>query len=177
MENQRVKNQIVKGYFSLLRKKENSKITITDIVTEANVARASYYRNFDNKEQIIEFALEQLRNELMSDIEYDDNKCIFNLENASIGFEKGLNYCLLKKSDLLLLYNTGFGYLIQLTFNRFIIEFAGNMSINSIERYKLYFISGAVTNVLIEWLNGGTKETPKEIATLCATYFSGGILS
>ena len=176
MDNQRVKNQITEGLFSLLRKKTFSEITVTDIVKESNVARASYYRNFDNKEQIIEAAMDSLRDELMQDIPYDDDEHIFNLENAKTGFEKALTCCLIKKADLLTLYHNGFGSLIQQTFNRYIMEFAGNMSANSIERYKLYFISGAVTNVLIEWLNEGAKEPPREIAALCVSYFTGGIL-
>ena len=176
MDNQRVKNQITEGLFSLLRKKSFSEITVTDIVKESNVARASYYRNFENKEQIIETAMDNLRDELMKDIEYDDDEHIFNQENVKIGFQKALTYCLIRKADLLALYHNGFGSLIQQTFNRYIMEFAGNMPATSIERYKLYFISGAVTNVLIEWLNEGAKEPPKEIAELCVNYFKGGIL-
>lgn len=176
MDNKRVKFQITEGLFSLLRKKAFSEITVTEIVTESRVARASYYRNFDNKEQIIEAYMDCLRDELMSGISYDDDEHIFNQENARIGFEKALIYCLIRKADLLALYHNGFGSLIQQTFNRYIMEFAGNMSIHSVERYKLYFISGAVTNVLIEWLNEGAKEPPKEIAALCVNYFTGGIL-
>ena len=176
MDNMRVKNQITEGLFSLLRKKPFSEITVTDIVKESNVARASYYRNFENKEQIIEAAMDSLRDELMSDISYDDDGHIFNQENARAGFEKALTCCLVKKADLLTLYHNGFGSLIQQTFNRYIMEFAGNMPVNSTERYKLFFIAGAVTNVLIEWLNGGAKEPPREIAALCVDYFTGGIL-
>lgn len=176
MDNMRVKNQITEGLFSLLWKKPFSEISVTDIVKEAKVARASYYRNFENKEQIIEAAMDSLRDELMNDIQYDDDEHIFNLANAKAGFEKALTCCLLRKADLLALYHNGFGSLIQQTFNRYIMEFAGNMPAGSPSRYRLYFISGAVTNVLIEWLNEGAKEPPKEIAALCADYFSGGIL-
>ena len=176
MDNQRVKNQITEALFSLLRKKSFSEITVTEIVKEANVARASYYRNFQNKEEIIEAAMDSLRDELMADISYDDDETIFDQENARAGFEKALISCLVKKADLLTLYHNGFGSLIQQTFNRYIMEFAGNMPANSLKRYKLYFISGAVTNVLIEWLNKGAKEPPKEIAALCVSYFTGGIL-
>lgn len=176
MDNQRVKNQITEGLFTLLRKKSFSEITVTDIVKEANVARASYYRNFQNKEEIIEAAMDSLWDELMGDIKYDGDENIFNQENARIGFEKALTCCLVKKADLLTLYHNGFGSLIQQTFNRYIMEFAGNMPANSATRYKLYFISGAVTNVLIEWLNEGAKEPPREIAALCVSYFTGGIL-
>lgn len=176
MDNKRVKTQIVEGFFSLLRKKSFSEITVTDIVKESEVARASYYRNFQNKEEIIENAMDNLRDELMQDIPYDDDEHIFNQENARVGFEKALTCCLVKKADLLALYYNGFGSMIQQTFNRYIMEFAGNMPANSNERYKLYFIAGAVTNILVEWLNDGAKEPPKEIASLCVSYFMGGIL-
>lgn len=88
MDNQRVKNQITEALFSLLRKKSFSEITVTDIVKESNVARASYYRNFENKEQIIETAMDSLRDELMSDINYDDDEHIFNQENAKKDLKK-----------------------------------------------------------------------------------------
>ena len=101
MDNQRVKNQITEGLFSLLRKKSFSEITVTDIVREAKVARASYYRNFQNKEEIIEAAMDILRDELMKDIQYDDDEHIFNQENARAGFEKALTSCLIRKADLL----------------------------------------------------------------------------
>ncbi len=101
IDNQRVKNQITEGLFSLLRKKSFSEITVTDIVREAKVARASYYRNFQNKEEIIEAAMDILRDELMKDIQYDDDEHIFNQENARVGFEKALTSCLIRKADLL----------------------------------------------------------------------------
>lgn len=176
IDNKRVKKQITEGLFSLLRKKAFSEITVTDIVNESKVARASYYRNFQNKEEIIEAYMDSLRDVLMQDINYDDDEKIFNSENAKIGFENALTYFLIEKADLLALYNNGFGTLIQKTFNRYIIEFAGNMAFDSIERYKLYFISGAVFNVLMEWLNTGAKEPPREIASTCVKYFEGGIL-
>lgn len=176
LDNKRVKKRITEGLFSLLQKKNFSEITVTNIVNEAKVARASYYRNFQNKEEIIEEYMDSLKNDLMEDIDYDDDDKIYNEENAKVGFGKALTYCLIRKADLLALYNNGFGSLIQNTFNRYIIEFAGNMNYKSLERYKLYFISGAVTNVLIEWLNQGAKEPTRDIANICIKYFKGGIL-
>lgn len=176
MDNKRVKKQITEALFSLLQEKPFSEITVTDIVKKANVARASYYRNFENKEQIIEAAMDDLRDEIMADIPYDDDEHIFDQNIARAGFEKSLTCCLVRKAALLTLYHNGFGNLIQQLFNRYTMEFAGNMSINSPERYKLYFISGAVTNVLIAWLSEGAKEAPREIAALCTDYFAGGIL-
>ena len=176
MENKRVKRQITKGLFSLMKKKAFSEISVTDLVTEAGVARASYYRNFENKEAIIENVMDDLREELMKDIDYDDDASIFDAGNARRGFEKALSRCLTLKEELLILYKNGFGSLIQETFNRYTIEFAGNMPADSIERYKLYFVAGASANVLLEWLKEGAKETPEEIADICVSYLMRGIL-
>ena len=176
MENMRVRRQITGALFSLLRRKKFSEITVTDLVTEADVARASYYRNYESKEAIIEDAMDQIRDELMKEIDYYDDEHIFDRENARAGFTNALTTCLVRKADLLALYNNGFGSMIQKTFNRYILEFAGNMSAASIERYKLYFIAGAVTNVLIEWLREGAMEAPKEIADICVKYMEGGLL-
>jgi AcrR family transcriptional regulator len=54
-ENLRVKNQIVNGLFKLLKVKSFSSIKITELIKVSNVARASYYRNFDTIEDILVF--------------------------------------------------------------------------------------------------------------------------
>ena len=51
--NVEAKNKIVQALFTLLKKKRFSEITVTDLIKEAKVARATYYRNFECKEDII----------------------------------------------------------------------------------------------------------------------------
>lgn len=113
--------------------------------------------------------------ETMKDIDYLDDKEIFEARNMMEGFERALCYCLANKSYILSIYNNGFGSLIQKIFNTYIEDFAGDMSLHSLEIYKLYFISGAVFNVLIQWLQRGAVESPREIARVCVSYFEGGI--
>lgn len=176
MENARVKKQVTDALLTLLKKKSFSEISVTDIINESGVARASYYRNFHSKEEIIENYMDTFRETIMNEFNTDDTRQIFDADNAKKGFEKALNYSLLNKADLLCIYNSGFGSLLQNTFNRYIIEFAGTMPAKSLERYKLYFISGAVTNILIQWLSEGALEAPREIAQICVDYLQGGIL-
>ncbi|WP_242844287.1 TetR-like C-terminal domain-containing protein [Candidatus Soleaferrea massiliensis] len=45
-----------------------------------------------------------------------------------------------------------------------VIDESGNMSINSISKYKLYYFSGAFYNMLLCWLESGMKETPEAMA-------------
>lgn len=44
------------------------------------------------------------------------------------------------------------------------IDACGDMSINSISKYELYYFSGAFYNMMLCWLEGGTKETPEAMA-------------
>lgn len=176
IENAKVKKKIREALFTLLKKKKLSEITVTDIVTQAGVARASYYRNYDSKERIVEDYIDVLHDDIMSQIKLSDSYEIFAYDNIVDGFEKALTYFLQKKSYVMSIYQNGFGNLIQALLDRYIEEFVGDMPASSIERYKLYFISGAVGNILVHWLASGAVESPYEVAKIAANYLRGDIL-
>lgn len=177
IENAKVRRKIREALFSLLKKKKFSEITVTDIVTEASVARASYYRNYETKESIVEDFIDVLHDDIMSKIELSADYEIFDYDNVVDGFEKALTYFLQNKSYVITLYQNGFGNLIQELLNRYVEEFVGDMPSHSIDRYKLYFISGAVGNILVHWLEGGAIESPYEVARIAAGYLRGDILN
>lgn len=51
--NMRVKTHITAALLKLLNEKSISDITISEIISEAGGARASFYRNFASKESVI----------------------------------------------------------------------------------------------------------------------------
>lgn len=114
-----------------------------------------------------------LHDDIMSHIEVTDGYEIFDYDNAVDGFEKSLTFFLQKKSYIVTLYQNGFGNLIQEMLDRYLEDFIGDMPASSIERYKLYFISGAVGNILLHWLDTGAVESPYEMAKAAADYFRG----
>lgn len=164
MENKRVKREIIEALFTLLKKKGFSEITVSDIIKEAGVARSTYYRNFKTIEEIIELYIESLHDELRSVTPYADSNSIYLKENLITAFNHSFNCGLKNKSYLLALYHNGFGSMIQDIFNKYGEEMMGGMSYRSIDRYLLYFMTGAILNVLIQWLEDGAKESPLEIS-------------
>ena len=58
--NSYVKKQITQALIKLMETNSFEEIKITDIVREAQVGRASFYRNFTNKEDILKQYLTQL---------------------------------------------------------------------------------------------------------------------
>jgi AcrR family transcriptional regulator len=177
-ENARVKKDITEAVFVLLKSKEFSEITVTDIVTEAKVARASYYRNFETKETIVEGFIDSIYQELAVTTDGEPNfNTFYSYEMLVQRFEHSLTCLLQKKSYILALYKNGFGSLVLEIMNHYIEEVAGDMPRTSIERYKLYFVAGAAFNVLIKWLEGGAVESPREMAKACAGFIGGGVVA
>ncbi len=166
-ENIRVRKSIEEALFTLLKTKKLSEISVTDIVKVSGVARSSYYRNFDSKESIIESYIQRMHDEVREKIHFSENMDELLIYDNLVA---SLEFYLKQKFYLLQLYNNGLGMLIQEELNRFSEDLFGNMPQNSIHRYKLYFLSGAMLNMTMEWLKSGAMESPREMATEFLNY-------
>lgn len=162
IENARVKKSIEEALFSLLKDKTFSEITTTEIIQTSGVARSSYYRNFSSKEDIIASYMERQRHEVAEKISFTESIDDFFAIDKLV---KSLEHYLTQKYYFLLLYNNGFGSYLQENANSFAEIYLGDMPCDSIERYKIYFLSGALLNMTMKWLRDGAKESPYEMAS------------
>ena len=176
-ENERVRKEIMEALFALLKQKQFSEITVTDIVTSAKVARASYYRNFATKEAILEEYMDSVYKDIAVSGSWEEIAPSYSYEELVKRFEHSLTCLLQRKFYILALYDNGFGSLILEVMNKSIELAAGNMPCGSIERYKLYYITGAAFNVLIQWLKSGAVESPREMAKACAGFLYGDTIA
>lgn len=168
--NARVKHKIEDAVLQLLKTKRFSEITVSDIIRQAHVARSSYYRNYDAKETVVRSYIDRMHAEVRKQIHFSedmDDLLIFDNLVASLSFYRQ------QKDELLLLYANGLGMLVQDTLNEFAETLAGSMPQTSIHRYKLYFLTGAMLNMTMAWLEQGAKESPTAMATEFMTYLSG----
>lgn len=169
-ENERVRRALTEALFALMKRKPFSEITVTDLVTEAHVARVSYYRNFSTKEAIIEEYVESIyrmlsEKETLPPFSFQETR-----EELTKRFEHSFTCLLTQKAYILALYHNGFGSLVLEIMNRVMEDAAGDMPCGSVERYRLYFLTGAAFNVLLQWLESGAKESPYEMAAACAEF-------
>lgn len=169
-ENERVRHALTEALFSLMKRKPFSEITVTDLVTEAHVARVSYYRNFPTKESIIEEYIESIYQALSADDATPEFSFHETREDLTKRFEHSFTCLLTRKSYILALYHNGFGSLVLETMNRVMEDAMGDMPHDSVERYRLYFLTGAAFNVLLQWLESGAGESPHEMAAACAGF-------
>ena len=68
------------------------------------------------------------------------------------------------RENILLLYDRGFGTLVLEEINCFAEDLLGDMHHRSLERYTLYLLSGAMMNLLIQWLKSDPVDSPEAIA-------------
>ena len=59
---------IAEGLFRLMDRKPFSQIRITELCQEAGVGRKTFYRNFQTKEDVVEFRLDQMQQEYLAEM-------------------------------------------------------------------------------------------------------------
>ncbi len=163
--NLRARQAITDAFFTVLKEKHFSHITITDIITQAGVARSTYYHNFYNKEEIINAYMNSIYKKLLVSENIKNDKSLpqmINSEKLFRGIETSFSLLLKDRERILLIYNNGFGNMIQKMLNQHAQKIFANLAQK--DHYRIYFIAGAMQNVLLEWLESGMSESPTEMA-------------
>lgn len=144
------KEYITDALFQLLDKKNYNEITITDISEKAGVTRITFYRNFENKDDIVKQALNEIFDKYKWDTEKDTGYQIFDF------FSKN-------KKIIDLLYKTKLQLFL---IDNFLKRFDYKSDEESIFAYSKVMITYLIFGLCDEWYKRGMKETPDEIFNL-----------
>ena len=153
--------RIADGFLELLTKKQFIEITVSEIVEKAQVARASFYRNFSSTSDVLEYVVDDIVNKIYEIIrpalDNDDKRkwreFIFRfiyLVNESENY-----YTLLRSQNTSLLLNRFIETATVLVPDKQ----SGSMN----DKYDLIARFSMICGVLIRWKDTGMKETPEEI--------------
>lgn len=159
--NEKTKAALENALFDLMTKKKFSAIAVSDLVKEAHVARASYYRNFSSKEDIIHSYIERCRSCVARQINYSEDNTEWLMEQNLI---TSLNFYKKEQDRFILLYQNGFGTKFMDELNWACSEILGDMPCNSPDRYILYGIVGAAFNIMMQWLLNIEKDDTNSVA-------------
>lgn len=155
--NQYVVEHITDALLKLMRSQNLSEISISRICGEAGVGRASFYRNFDSKKDVLEQYLEKLIQEWGRDFEERGDQTYFS--------ESLLRHYYKYKDFYLLLYRQDLSGMIYET-----IRWGTRIeeAHNNMERYARSLAAGMIFGWVDEWMRQGMPETPEEIILLSA---------
>ncbi|MNW55741.1 DNA-binding transcriptional repressor FabR [compost metagenome] len=160
-ESNKVTRMCIESALILLMKDRHfNVISITEIVKKAGVSRTAYYRNYSSKEDILRSMVDDMANKVI---------CAMNLQ---IPLVNSYEYWLtLFRSlhehyqGLQILLKGNFGEAVHHQVQRLLMRELGETDITVL--YKFYFWSGAIFNVVTQWIMNDAQPNSEEMAQIC----------
>lgn len=158
--NSYVVKHLTEALLILLEKKPLEDITISELVNNAGVGRASFYRNYDNKEDILKAYLETLFSEWTDVCKENSDIQLHEIIHIMIShFEK-------HRSFYQLLHERKLTYLLK----DIILNICGpKPEYEKIEAYSTAFVAYSLYGWIDVWFQRGMVESSDEIAELFKT--------
>lgn len=153
--NRYVIQHITAALVDLMEKYPFEEITISQICQEAQVGRASFYRNFDSKRDILERHLIILIQEWGKEFEDTGDGNAFS--------ETLLRHFYKYKDFYLLLYRHGLSVMI---YDNLRVACKLDEAQSNLERYGKSMFAGMLFGWLDEWMRQGMPESPEELILL-----------
>lgn len=157
--NLEVKRKLVDALVDLVIEKDFFDIKVTDLINRSGVARASFYRNFNSIEELIEYGVLQLY------IEYNEHS-ILGIETFENKEHLVYKFNFFKKhKKYILAYHRG---RLPKTLLGILNNHVENKDSNpdTPTSYETYYHYGAFYNIVIAWLESGAKESPLEMTEI-----------
>lgn len=163
----RSSNLIFDALDLLMAQKNFQDITVSELVDQAQVGRATFYRNFDNIEDVLRFKCDQTFDDLFNFfVEYGRN----NPSGDKFPFLKLiLQYFDFDSRIIELLIQANKTFLLQNAFKKQLSPLISNpaniVDIPAIyQEYLKEIYSSTATNILLHWIKTGKKESPEELS-------------
>lgn len=160
-----MKKYMAESLFLLLSSKAFANISIAEITDKAGVHRATYYRNFTSKEEIIRFYLRGIMSNFLEKYEKNNGN---SLETYLSGL---FNHFFIYRTQLLLLYQNGLSYLLLDVFNDLFEERQSEKFHNPATQFHLFYHIGGIYNFFVLWLSHDMQETPEYLAQIAVSNF------
>ena len=156
-----VKREIMDAFMKLMAEKMYMEITVTDIIKKAGVARASFYRNFNSINDVIDALIDELSDDLIENV-------LPNLSGTD------------KRKWREFLFNHFYQFLrrrkemeeirfenLPVLFNRLDNKIEQKESLLPAEtikdKYSVIGKMGLINSITRKWMESGAKESPEEM--------------
>ena len=169
-EKSSVKKRMADAFVAMLSQKSYADITVTDIVNTAQVARVSFYRNFNSISDVVDYITDELANEFIDKIlpvlnSNDENKWrefLFDFINNALN-NRG-------KIEAINLQNTAVLFSHLNTKMQMYVNVNSNKTIS--DKYTSYVKACLINNVVKKWIDDGMVETPEEIINYLMSFIT-----
>lgn len=153
-KNTYVKEQITQTLIAMLEKKNINDISIKELCDKAMIGRASFYRNYSSKEDVIAKYNQKLIINWGKDLEKNTDANIFNF------FEHMFKHFVDNKKFYLLLHKQGLSLILLDTIKK---KMGLTPSLPNNEAFRLAWLAYAIYGIIEEWIAHGMIETPTQM--------------
>ena len=154
-----------KNIYQLLLKKSYEEITVKDICAKANVSRMSFYRYYNQKDDIFVVYCDTKFEEFFDEFSKFKDPTLeqFYCEVFKYMKENSRQLLMLRKAkkEILLVFQFD-NYAKYITSK---IKFSNMKDVRN-NPYFVSYMSGGLFNSLMKWIERGMKETPEEMTKL-----------
>ena len=155
------KELLRQALLDLMKEKPYKQISITELTMQADLARRTFYRHFITIDDVLDYHIQMICNEMVVMFLEEEKKDFQILVVLYFKFWEGYKEFLLilKKNDLLfmLLQKTMAGIRQKLS------EITNKTSCPISREYSFYFTAGGLWNLMVKWIEDGTKLSPEEM--------------
>lgn len=148
------KKMISDAFLELLQNNTMDEITISQIANKARIGRNTFYNHFQKKEDVLEYLMHGLLEEIQEKLQQEDTPSIRTLLIW--------RFALLKQNPLLTIFHR------QDDIKQFFFQFRDSITpmFNfpaQKDIYKMEFFQGGIDYVTSRWIISGMKESPEEM--------------
>lgn len=151
-----LKDCLADALIGKMKEKPFEKITVDEIVKAAGVGRATYFRHFSSKLEVLTYKIIRFW-EVNAEKRNMQERRKFDINNAIDFFE--INYEM--KDVLTVIYAAGLQSALMDAFYKIMVA---SDCVEPFERYRDRFYSGGLFGALDEWIRNDFKGTPREMA-------------
>ncbi len=154
----RSQHMIADAMYNIMKKKRFQRITVTEICEKAGVGRKTFYRNFETKEDVLDFFLDYLFEEYREAIQdlSTDEKIQYHFKSIE------------KHADvLIMLYQNDFIQLANRRMAAMIRELVPYLASDPVKyEYVSQYIAWGLEGIEHAWIDRGFQESHEEIVEI-----------
>ena len=154
-------DSVTEALLRLMREKQVDEISVSELAQLAGIGRVTFYRNFQNKDEVLQRYLQKETTNFLSRSELN----ILATESPRGYIEKLLSHLYDYRETVDLLRCSGKMYLLEAEFDR---AFHARLD-GTADRYQIAFISGGFFKVFFRWAENQYRESPAQLAARIVT--------
>lgn len=166
----RSRKWIINALLKLMEEKPYHKISIKEITDTAELARKTFYRNFQSKEEVLYVYITELMKEAEKKFEALESLTPYSMSKAYFEFWHGHVHFLrlVHKNSLFIIILKHLEEYAPTIFEKFKADLMKDFDDVTFLKYYYEFHSAGIWHMLEKWIDSGIKETPEQLAQIYA---------